>query len=106
MSGKVVAIVDDMISTEAQSVGQVMHWKDEGSGSMPYAHGLFLEALGLAQHVDGVHSTDSLENPRAVISGAPTLAKGVRDLLAILAIMPSLQCIYTGPVRRKAIAKE
>ena len=46
-------------------------------------HGLFTAGAltRLAKHVDGVHSTDSLSNPRAVVSGAPALARGVSDLI-------------------------
>ena len=49
-------------------------------------HGLFTSGAltKLADHVDGVHSSDSLANPRAVISGAPALARGVQDLIGIL----------------------
>jgi hypothetical protein len=35
----------------------------------------------LANHVDGVHSTDSLSNPRGVVSCAPALSRGVKQLL-------------------------
>ena len=35
----------------------------------------------LANHVDGVHATDSLPNPRSVVSGAPAIARGVEDLI-------------------------
>jgi hypothetical protein len=36
--------------------------------------------------VDGVHATDSLPNPRSRVSGAPALARGVRDLLQRLGL--------------------
>ena len=46
-------------------------------------HGLFTGgALSkLASHVDGVYTTDSLRNPRSVVSSAPALARGLRELM-------------------------
>lgn len=88
VSGKVVAIVDDMISTGGTICRASDALRRQGAREVHAActHGLFTSGAltRLAQHVDGVHSTDSLANPRAVISGAPALARGVRDLLAIL----------------------
>ena len=47
-------------------------------------HGLFTAGAisRLANHVDGVHSSDSLPNPRAVVSSAPALARGLRNLMS------------------------
>jgi len=46
-------------------------------------HGLFTGGAitRLSNHVDGVHATDSLPNPRSVVSGAPAIARGVKDLI-------------------------
>jgi len=88
VSGKVVAIVDDMISTGGTICRASDALRRQGAVEVHAActHGLFTSGAltKLADHVDGVHSSDSLANPRAVISGAPALARGVQDLIGIL----------------------
>ena len=46
-------------------------------------HGLFTGgALSrLANHVDGVYTTDSLPNPRASVAAAPALARGLSKMM-------------------------
>jgi ribose-phosphate pyrophosphokinase len=85
VNGKIVAIVDDMISTG----GTICRASDallrQGATEVHAActHGLFTGGAisRLANHVDGVHSTDSLPNPRAVVSAAPALARGLKELM-------------------------
>ncbi|HIL50314.1 MAG TPA: ribose-phosphate diphosphokinase, partial [Candidatus Poseidoniales archaeon] len=85
VNGKVVAIVDDMISTG----GTICRASDallrQGATEVHAActHGLFTAGAisRLASHVNGVHSSDSLPNPRAVVSSAPALARGLQNLL-------------------------
>ena len=85
VSGKIVAIVDDMISTGGTICKASDALRRQGALEVHAActHGLFTAGAltRLAKHVDGVHSTDSLSNPRAVVSGAPALARGVSDLI-------------------------
>jgi len=89
VSGKVVAIVDDMISTG----GTICRASDalirQGAKEVYAActHGLFTGgALSrLANHVNGVHTTDSLPNPRASVSAAPALARGLSKLIGQVA---------------------
>ena len=85
VNGKVVAIVDDMISTGGTICRASDALRRQGAKEVHAActHGLFTgRAISrLANHVDGVHSTDSLPNPRAVVSSAPALARGIKELL-------------------------
>ena len=85
VSGKVVAIVDDMISTGGTICRASDALRRQGAKQVHAActHGLFTGgALSrLAGHVDGVHTTDSLPNPRASVSAAPALARGLRTLI-------------------------
>ena len=85
VSGRVVAIVDDMISTGGTICRASDALRRQGAKEIHAActHGLFTGgALSrLANHVDGVHTTDSLPNPRANVSAAPALARGVRKLM-------------------------
>jgi ribose-phosphate pyrophosphokinase len=85
VSGKVVAIVDDMISTGGTICRASDALKRQGATEVHAActHGLFTGgALSrLANHVDGVYTTDSLPNPRASVSAAPALARGLRLLI-------------------------
>ncbi|HJM13657.1 MAG TPA: ribose-phosphate diphosphokinase [Candidatus Thalassarchaeaceae archaeon] len=85
VSGKVVAIVDDMISTGGTICRASDALRRQGAKEVHAActHGLFTGgALSrLASHVDGVHTTDSLPNPRANVSAAPALARGLRTLI-------------------------
>jgi len=85
VSGKVVAIVDDMISTGGTicRASDALHRQGAKEVHAACTHGLFTGgALSrLANHVDGVHTTDSLPNPRADVSAAPALARGVVRLM-------------------------
>ena len=85
VNGKVVAIVDDMISTGGTICRASDALRRQGAKSVYAActHGLFTGgALSkLASHVDGVYTTDSLRNPRSVVSSAPALARGLRELM-------------------------
>jgi len=86
VDGKVVAIVDDMISTGGTICRASDALRRQGAVEVHAActHGLFTGGaiLRLASHVDGVHSTDSLPNPRAVVSAAPALARGLKHLMS------------------------
>jgi len=85
VSGKVVAIVDDMISTGGTICRASDALRRQGATEVHAActHGLFTGgALSrLANHVDGVYTTDSLPNPRASVSAAPALARGLSILM-------------------------
>ena len=85
VNGKIVAIVDDMISTGGTICRASDALRRQGAKEVHAActHGLFTGGAisRLANHVDGVHSTDSLPNPRAVVSAAPALARGLKELL-------------------------
>ena len=82
----VVAIVDDMISTGGTICRASDALRRQGAKEVHAActHGLFTGgALSrLANHVDGVYTTDSLPNPRANVSAAPALARGLKDLMS------------------------
>ena len=86
VDGKVVAIVDDMISTGGTICRASDALRRQGATEVHAActHGLFTGGaiLRLSNHVDGVHSTDSLHNPRAVVSAAPALARGLKRLMS------------------------
>ena len=83
VNGKVVAIVDDMISTGGTICRASDALRRQGAKAVFAActHGLFTGgALSrLANHVDGVYTTDSLRNPRSVVSSAPALARGIKE---------------------------
>ena len=85
VSGKVVTIVDDMISTGGTICRASDALRRQGATEVHAActHGLFTGgALSrLANHVDGVYTTDSLPNPRASVSAAPALARGLSRLI-------------------------
>ena len=85
VSGKIVAIVDDMISTGGTICRASDALRRQGATEVHAActHGLFTGgALSrLANHVDGVYTTDSLPNPRASVSAAPALARGLSKLI-------------------------
>ena len=86
VSGKIVAIVDDMISTGGTICRASDALRRQGAKEVHAActHGLFTGgALSrLANHVDGVHTTDSLPNPRASVSAAPALARGLSAMMS------------------------
>lgn len=85
VNGKVVAIVDDMISTGGTICRASDALRRQGAKEVYAActHGLFTGgALSkLANHVDGVYTTDSLRNPRSVVSSAPALARGIKEMI-------------------------
>ena len=85
VDGKIVAIVDDMITTGGTICKAADALRSQGATEVHAActHGLFTGGAiaRLANHVDGVHATSSLANSRAVISGGAALARGVRNIL-------------------------
>tara|TARA_B100001996_G_scaffold46287_1_gene33326 strand:+ start:99 stop:1037 length:939 start_codon:yes stop_codon:yes gene_type:complete len=85
VDGCIVAIVDDMISTGGTICRASEALLNQGAKEVHAActHGLFTGGAihRLSNHVSGVHSTDSLPNPRANVSAAPALARGVNALL-------------------------
>jgi len=85
VDGKIVAIVDDMIATGGTICRASEALRDQGAKAVHAActHGLFTGGAipKLRKHVDGVHATSSLDNPRSVIPGGPALARGIRELL-------------------------
>ena len=86
VSGKIVSIVDDMISTGGTICRASDALRRQGAREVYAActHGLFTGgALSrLANHVDGVYTTDSLPNPRANVSAAPAIARGLKELMS------------------------
>ena len=82
---KIVAIVDDMISTGGTICRASDALRRQGATEVHAActHGLFTGgALSrLANHVDGVYTTNSLSNPRANVSAAPALARGIEEII-------------------------
>ena len=88
VDGKIVAIVDDMISTGGTICRASDALRRQGAIEVHAActHGLFTGgALSrLANHVDGVYTTNSLPNPRANVSAAPAIARGIEEILAEL----------------------
>ena len=85
VNGKIVAIVDDMISTGGTICRASEALLKQGAKEVHAActHGLFTGGAinRLSNHVNGVHSTDSLPNPKANVSAAPALARGVMTLM-------------------------
>lgn len=82
VDGKVVAIVDDMISTGGTIMRATEALRRQGARAVHAAtsHGLFTGGAieRLESVVDGLHATDSLPNPRAVISAAPGFARAIQ----------------------------
>jgi len=87
VDGSIVAIIDDMISTGGTicKASEALHSQGATEVHAACTHGLFTDGAisRLDQHVDGVHATNSLSNPRSSISGGKALARGVRELLDI-----------------------
>tara|TARA_B110001454_G_scaffold175979_1_gene167936 strand:- start:1527 stop:2357 length:831 start_codon:yes stop_codon:yes gene_type:complete len=85
VDGAIVAIVDDMISTGGTICKASDALLAQGAKEVHAActHGLFTGGAitRLDDHVSGVHATDSIaSNPRALISSAAALARGVKQL--------------------------
>ena len=85
VDGSIVAIVDDMISTGGTICKASQALLNQGAKEVHAActHGLFTGGAitRLDEHVNGVHATDSVSrNPRALVSAAPALARGVNNL--------------------------
>lgn len=85
VDGAIVTIVDDMIATGGTICRASEALISQGAVEVhaACAHGLFTGGAisRLDEFVNGVHAANSLQNPRAVISGGPALARGVRSLL-------------------------
>ena len=85
VDGAIVTIVDDMIATGGTICRASEALISQGAAEVhaACAHGLFTGGAisRLDEYVNGVHAANSLQNPRAVISGGPALARGVRSLL-------------------------
>jgi ribose-phosphate pyrophosphokinase len=85
VEGAIVAIVDDMISTGGTicKASEALHSQGAIEVHAACTHGLFTGGAisRLDKHVDGVHATNSLANPRSAISGGKALARGVRQIL-------------------------
>lgn len=88
VDGAVVAIVDDMISTGGTICRASDALREQGATQVHAActHGLFTDGAipRLDAHVDGVHATDSLLNPRGIIPAASALTRGIESLLSTL----------------------
>lgn len=86
VEGTIVAIVDDMISTGGTICRASDALREQGAVEVHAActHGLFTAGAisRLDSHVDGVHATDSLLNPRGVIPAADALTRAIRSLLS------------------------
>ncbi|MBT4058871.1 MAG: ribose-phosphate diphosphokinase [Euryarchaeota archaeon] len=85
VKGAVVAIVDDMISTGGTICKASDALISQGAKEVHAActHGLFTGGAitRLDDHVNGVHATDSIaRNPRALVSSAAALARGIEAL--------------------------
>ena len=85
VDGAIVAIVDDMISTGGTICKASDALLSQGAKEVHAActHGLFTGGAitRLDDHVSGVHATDSIaSNPRALVSSAAALARGVKQL--------------------------
>lgn len=87
VNGKVVAIVDDMISTGGTIRKATEALKRQGASAVHAActHGLFTGGAltRLEKELDGIHSTDSLENPRSVVSSATGFTRALKGLLSL-----------------------
>ena len=85
VDGAIVTIVDDMIATGGTICRASEALLSQGAKEVHAActHGLFTGGAisRLDNYVNGVHAANSLQNPRAVISGGPALARGIRSLL-------------------------
>jgi ribose-phosphate pyrophosphokinase len=82
VSGQVVAIVDDIISTGGTIMAAATQLKSRGAKAVYAActHGLFIgDSLARLLNVcDEIISTDTLENPATLVSVAPEIAKAIK----------------------------
>ena len=81
----IVTIVDDMISTGGTICRASEALRDQGAKAVFAAcsHGLFTGGAisKLDNFVDGVIASDSLKNPRSVVSSASALCRGIAKLM-------------------------
>ena len=81
----IVTIVDDMISTGGTICRASEALRDQGAKAVFAAcsHGLFTGGAisKLDKFVDGVIASDSLKNPRSVVSSASALCRGIAELM-------------------------
>ncbi len=85
VNGAVVTIVDDMISTGGTICRASEALREQGAKAVYAAcsHGLFTGGAisKLDQYVDGIVASDSLKNPRSVVSSASALCRGIDKLI-------------------------
>ncbi|RAH14842.1 MAG: hypothetical protein CMB56_004035 [Methanobacteriota archaeon] len=85
VNGAVVTIVDDMISTGGTICRASEALREQGAKAVYAAcsHGLFTGGAisKLDKYVDGVVASDSLKNPRSVVSSAFALCRGIEELI-------------------------
>lgn len=83
VTGKVIGIVDDMISTGGTIREAAGNIYEQGAKEVFAActHGLFPgnSLVKLEKAIDGVFCTDTLPNPNSVISVAQPIAKAIRE---------------------------
>ena len=85
VNGAIVTIVDDMISTGGTICRASEALREQGAKAVFAAcsHGLFTGGAisKLDQFVDGIIASDSLKNPRSVVSSASALCRGINELI-------------------------
>ncbi len=85
VNNAIVTIVDDMISTGGTICRASEALRDQGAKAVYAAcsHGLFTGGAisKLDKYVDGIIASDSLRNPRSVVSSAHALCRGITELI-------------------------
>lgn len=85
VNGAIVTIVDDMISTGGTICRASEALREQGAKAVFAAcsHGLFTGGAisKLDKFVDGIVASDSLKNPRSVVSSAHALCRGIEELI-------------------------
>ena len=85
VNNAIVTIVDDMISTGGTICRASEALRDQGAKAVYAAcsHGLFTGGAisKLDKFVDGIIASDSLRNPRSVVSSASALCRGINELI-------------------------
>ena len=85
VNNAIVTIVDDMISTGGTICRASEALRDQGAKAVYAAcsHGLFTGGAisKLDKYVDGIIASDSLRNPRSVVSSAYALCRGITELI-------------------------